>query len=77
MLRSSPQDVIINARDPMKNPGQTQMFYKVGQTRLTQAKCDQVNPDDPGDPIWLQCCDSLHPPESRKVHMTSQYYYGN
>ena len=29
------------------NPGQTQVFYKMGQTHLTQGKCD---PDDPGDP---------------------------
>ena len=48
---SSAQDVIINARDPMQNPGQTQIFYKVGQTWLTREKCDPVDPDDP---TWLQ-----------------------
>ena len=33
---SSPQDVIINAHDPMQNPGQTRIFYKAGQTQLTR-----------------------------------------
>ena len=37
-------DTIINPRDPMQNPGQTRIFYKPGQTRMTQTKCD---PDDP------------------------------
>ena len=32
----SSRDVIINARDPMQNPGQPHIFYKVGQTRLTR-----------------------------------------
>ena len=44
---ASPPDVIINACDPMQNPGQTQIFYKVRQTRLTRAKRDPVDPDDP------------------------------
>ena len=38
----------------MPNPGQTWIFYKVGQTQLTRAKCDPVDPDDPDDPTWLQ-----------------------
>ena len=38
----------------MQNPGQTQMFYKVGKTRLTRAKCDLVDPDNPDDPTRLQ-----------------------
>ena len=37
-------DAIINACDLMQNPGQTQIFHKPGQTRLTRTKCD---PDDP------------------------------
>ena len=32
---SSPPDVIINTCDPMQNLGQTRIFYKAGQTRLT------------------------------------------
>ena len=47
---SSPSDVIINARDPMQNPGQTRIFYKAGQTRLTWAKRDPVDPYDLDDP---------------------------
>ena len=39
----------------MQNPGQTQTFYKVGQTWLTLAKCDLVDPDDLDDPTRLQC----------------------
>ena len=38
----------------MQNPDQTQIFYKAGQTRLTQAKCDLVDPDNPDDPTRLQ-----------------------
>ena len=38
----------------MPNPGQTQIFYKAGQTQLTWAKCDPVDPDDPDDPTRLQ-----------------------
>ena len=45
--------MIMNTRDPMQNPGQTWIFYKVGQTCLTQAKCD---PDNPDDPTWFQPC---------------------
>jgi len=37
----------------MQNPGQTQIFYKVGQTRMTHKKSD---PDDLDDPIRLQRC---------------------
>ena len=51
---SSSRDVIINVHDPMQNPGQTQIFYKVGQTRLTREKCDPVNPDDLDDLTRLQ-----------------------
>ena len=58
---SSLRDVIINAHDPMQNPGQTWIFYKVGQTRLTQANCDSIDPDDPDDPTRLQPCFSSPP----------------
>ena len=44
-------DAIIKTRDPMQNPNQTQIFYKSGQTRLTQTKRDAVDPDDL---TWLQ-----------------------
>ena len=50
------QDVINNAYDPVQNPGQTQVFYKAGQTQLTLAKRD---PGDPDDPTWLQRWSSL------------------
>ena len=50
----SPRDVIINACDPMQNPGQTQIFYKAGQTRLIPAKRNLVDLDNPDDPTWLQ-----------------------
>ena len=33
------------------NPGQTRIFYKAGQTRLTRTKRD---PDDPDDPTRFQ-----------------------
>ena len=33
------------------NPGQTRIFYKAGQTRMTRRKCD---PDDPDDPTRFQ-----------------------
>ena len=48
--------LIINARDPMQNPGQTQIFYIVGQTRLTQTKRDPVDLDNPDDPTRFQPC---------------------
>ena len=51
---SPSRDVIINTCDPMQNPGQTQILYKIGQTRLTQAKCDLVDPDDTDDLTRLQ-----------------------
>jgi len=44
MLNLSLPDTINNACDPMQNPGQTQIFYKVGQTWMTHKKSD---PDDP------------------------------
>ena len=40
-------DTIINASDPMQNLGQTQIFYKPGQTHLTQTTRDPDNQDDP------------------------------
>ena len=40
----------------MQNPGQTQIFYKVGQTQLTQSKHDPVDSDDPDDLTQLQHC---------------------
>ena len=36
----SATDTIINARDPMQNPGQTRIFHKPGQTCFTWTKCD-------------------------------------
>ena len=39
--------IIFNTHYPMQNPGQTQVFYKAGQTQLTWTKHD---PGDPGDP---------------------------
>ena len=50
---SSLPDVIINAHDPMQDPGQTRILYKPGQIRLTLAKCDPVDPDDPDDLTWF------------------------
>ena len=38
----------------MHNPGQTWIFYKAGQIRLTRTKCDPVDPDNLDDPTWLQ-----------------------
>ena len=49
------REIIINTCNPMQNPGQTQIFYKVGQIQLTRAKCDPVDPDDSDDPNQLQC----------------------
>ena len=34
----------------MQNPGQTWIFYKAGQTRLTQTKRDPDDLDYPDDP---------------------------
>jgi len=50
MLNPSLPDAINNVRDPMQNPGQTQIFYKAGQTRMTRKKVTQMtrpsfNPD--------------------------------
>ena len=42
----------------MPNLSQTQIFYKAGQTRLTRAKCDPVDSDDPDDLTRLQRCRS-------------------
>ena len=36
------------------NPGQTRIFYKAGQTRMTRRKCDPGDPDDPDDPTRFQ-----------------------
>ena len=30
--------------DPMQNPGQTRIFYKAGQTQMTQQKRDPYDP---------------------------------
>ena len=38
----------------MQNLGQTWIFYKAGQTWLTQAKRDPVDLDDPDDQTRLQ-----------------------
>ena len=45
---------IINAGDPMQNPGQTWIFYKPGQTHLTRTKRDLVDLDNPDDPTRFQ-----------------------
>ena len=45
LLFWSGQDVIINARDPIQNPG---------QTHLTGTKCDPVDPDNPTQ--FQPCC---------------------
>ena len=50
---SSPPDIMINSHDPIQNLGQTRISYKAGQTWLTRAKRNLVDPDDP---IWLQRC---------------------
>ena len=42
---SSGLDAIITARDSMQNPGHTGIFYKPGQTCLTQIKHNSVDPD--------------------------------
>ena len=36
--------IIITACDSIQNPGQTWIFYNLGQTRLTQAKLNLVDP---------------------------------
>ena len=38
----------------MKNPGQTRIFYRPGQTYLTRTKHDPVDPDNSHDPIRFQ-----------------------
>ena len=43
-LNLSPPDAINIARDPMQNPGQTRIFYKAGQTRMTQMTRPGFNP---------------------------------
>ena len=47
-------NAIINARDPMQNPDQIRIFYKPGQTHLTWAKRDPVDPDNLDDLTWFQ-----------------------
>ena len=47
-------DAIINTCDPMQNPGQTWIFYKPDQTRLTRTKRDPVDPDNLDDPTRFQ-----------------------
>jgi len=58
-LNLSLPDAINNARDPMQNPGQTRIFYKAGQTRMTHKKSDPDDPDNPDDPTRLQCWTGL------------------
>ena len=43
-LNSSPPDAINTARDPMQNPGETQIFYKAGQTQIIWQKHDPYDP---------------------------------
>ena len=38
----------------MQYLAQAQTFYKPGQSRLTQTKCDPVNLDNPDDPTRFQ-----------------------
>ena len=38
------------------NPGQTRIFYKVDETRLTRTKCDPGDPDNPDDPTLNSAC---------------------
>ena len=40
----------------MQNLGQTQIFYKPGQTHLTRTKCDLVNSDNLDDLTQFQPC---------------------
>ena len=49
LLWSGP-DTIINAHDPVQNLGQTRIFYKLGQTHLTQTTRDPVDLDNWDDP---------------------------
>jgi len=42
MLNLSLPDAINNACDPMQNPGQTQIFYKAGQTQMTHKKVTRM-----------------------------------
>ena len=44
----------------MKNLGQTWIFYKLGQTHITQTKRDSVDLDDLDDPSWFQPCSTIH-----------------
>ena len=46
LLWSGPH-AIINTHHPMQNLGQIWIFYKLGQTCLTQAKHDPDHPNDP------------------------------
>ena len=54
LLPWSGTDTIINACDLMQDTGQTRIFYKPGQTRLTWTKCDPVDPDNADDPTQFQ-----------------------
>ena len=44
MFTSSSPAIIINAHDPIQNPGQTWIFYKAGQTQLTWMTQPGFNP---------------------------------
>ena len=46
--------IIITACDSIQNPGQTWIFYNLGQTRLTRAKLNPVDPDNSDDPTQFQ-----------------------
>ena len=59
----SGREVMINARDPMQNPGQTWIFHELGQTHLTRTKHDPVDLDNPDDltqfQSWCKLCTYL------------------
>ena len=44
----------------MQDPGQIRIFYKLGQTHLTQTKREPVDLDNPDDPTRYQPWCALH-----------------
>ena len=52
----------------MQNPGQTRIFYKPDQTRLTWTKHDSVDQDNLDDPTRFQPC-PLADPGIHRDHM--------
>ena len=70
-LNSSPPNAINIACDPMQNPGQNRIFYKVGQTQMTRQKRD---PNDSDDPTWFQPWHGLAEPDLIKYADTRFAY---